>query len=108
MKAVWNSQIVAESDDTVIVEGNHYFPRAALREDALAPSDTDGLPLEGGGDLPLEGSWARFCCATAHYYHLVIDGETNTDAVWYYPAPKAAARQIDGRVAFWHGVEVMA
>ena len=93
MKAVWNGRVVAESDDTVIVEGNHYFPRAALREDAVAPSDTTTVC-----------SWK----GTAHYYHLVVDGKTNADAVWYYPAPKVAARQIDGRVAFWHGVEVRA
>ena len=72
---------------------NHYFPRAALREDAVAPSDTTTVCHWKG---------------TAYYYHLVVDGETNADAVWYYPAPKAAARQIDGRAAFWHGVEIMA
>lgn len=92
MKAVWNGQIVAESDDTVIVEGNHYFPRTVLREDVIAASDTTTVC-----------SWK----GTAHYYDLVVAGETNPDAVWYYPAPKAAARQIDVRVAFWHGVEVM-
>ena len=93
MKAVWNGHVVAESDDTVIVEGNHYFPSAAVRKDAITPSDaTTFCPWKG----------------TAHYYHLVVDGETNLDAVWYYPEPKAAAREIDGRVAFWHGVEVLA
>ena len=93
MKAVWNGRVVAESDDTVIVEGNHYFPRAALLNDAIAPSGTTTF-------CPWKG--------TAHYYHLVVDGATNVDAVWYYPEPKAAARQIDGRVAFWHGVDVLA
>ena len=93
MKAVWNGQVVAESHDTVIVEGNHYFPRATLRKDAITPSDTTTF-------CPWKG--------TAQYYHLVVDGETNEDAVWFYPEPKAAARQIDGRVAFWHGVEVLA
>ena len=92
MKAVWNGQVVAESDDTVIVEGNHYFPRGTLREDLVTRSETTTF-------CPWKG--------TAHYYHLVVDGETNADAVWYYPAPKPAARQIDGRVAFWHGVEVI-
>ena len=85
MKAVWNGQVVAESADTVIVEGNHYFPRASLRDDLLAASET-----------------TTFCRwkGTAHYYHLVVEGETNPDAVWYYPAPKPAAREIDGRIAF--------
>ena len=91
MKAVWNGQLIAESDDTVVVEGNHYFLRSALDDDLLAPSDTTTV-------CPWKG--------TAHYYHLVIAGETNRDAVWYYPSPKPAAIQIKGRVAFWHGVEV--
>ena len=73
MKAVWNGQVVAESDDTVVVEGNHYFPRAVLRRDAITPSDTTTF-------CPWKG--------TAHYYHLVVGGETNIDAVWYYPGPK--------------------
>lgn len=93
MKAVWNGQTVAESVDTVIVEGNHYFPRAALRDDVVTPSDTTTVC-----------SWK----GTARYYHLVVDGKTNPDAVWYYPAPKAAAREIENRVAFWHGVEITA
>ncbi|MDE0659989.1 MAG: DUF427 domain-containing protein [Gammaproteobacteria bacterium] len=91
MKAVWNGRVIAESDDTVVVEGNHYFPRSALDDDLLAPSATTTIC-----------SWK----GTAHYYHLTVDGETNRDAVWYYPAPKHAARQIEDRVAFWHGVEV--
>ncbi len=92
MKATWNGHVVAESDDTVIVEGNHYFPREALNDSLIAPSDTATVCLWKG---------------TAHYCHLVADGETNTDAVWYYPVPKPAARNIAGRVAFWRGVEVM-
>ena len=92
MKARWNGQVVAESDDTVIVEGNHYFPREALDDGLIAPSDTTTVC-----------SWK----GTAHYCHLVVRGETNRDAVWYYPAPKEAARRIVGRVAFWRGVEVV-
>ena len=91
MKAVWNGRVIAESDDTVVVEGNHYFPRTALADDLLEPSDTTTVC-----------SWK----GTAHYYHLTVDGETNPDAVWYYPSPKPAAREIEGRVAFWHGVAV--
>ena len=91
MKAIWNGTVLAESDDTVVVEGNHYFPRAALDETLIAPSEaTTYCPWKG----------------TAHYYHLVVDGERNADAVWYYPAPKSAAQEIQGRVAFWHGVAV--
>ena len=92
MKAVWNGQVIAESDDTVVVEGNHYFPRAVLDGDLLQPSETTTVC-----------SWK----GTAHYYHLKVGGEVNPDAVWYYPSPKPEARQIEGRVAFWHGVEVM-
>jgi len=91
MKAVWNGRVIARSDDTVVVEGNHYFPRGSLVDEFLAPSATTTVC-----------SWK----GTAHYYHLVVDGETNPDAVFYYPSPKPAARQIEGRVAFWHGVEV--
>ena len=92
MRAIWNGQVVAESDDTVVVEGNHYFPRSAVAEAALLPSDTTTF-------CPWKG--------TAHYCHLLVEGERNADAMWYYPEPKAAAREIDGRVAFWHGVEVL-
>ena len=91
MKAVWNGRVLAESDDTVVVEGNHYFPRSALDGDLLAPSETTTF-------CPWKG--------TAHYYHLTVDGEINRDAAWYYPSPKPAARQIEARVAFWRGVAV--
>ena len=91
MKAIWNDQVVAESDDTVVVEGNHYFPRASISDDLLTGSETTTF-------CPWKG--------TAHYYHLSIGGRTNPDAVWYYPEPKPAASEIEGRVAFWHGVEV--
>ena len=91
MKAIWRGQVVATSDDTVVVEGNHYFPRAGLNQTMLAPSDTTSF-------CPWKG--------TAHYYHVVVAGETNADAAWYYPSPKEAAKHIESRVAFWHGVEV--
>lgn len=93
VKAIWNKQVVAESDDTVVVEGNHYFPRTAISDDLLTTSETTTF-------CPWKG--------TAHYYHLSVAGETNPDAVWYYPEPKPAAAEIEGRVAFWHGVEVTA
>ena len=93
MKAVWNGTVVAESDDTVVVEGNHYFPRASLRDDLVAPSDTTTVC-----------SWK----GTANYYNLKVGGQENRDAVWYYADPKPAAAEIRGRVAFWKGVQVVA
>ena len=91
MKATWNGHIIAESDDTVVVEGNHYFPDTTLRREFLIPSQyTSYCPWKG----------------TAHYYSLNVDGHTNENAVWYYPEPKEAASQIEGRVAFWNGVTV--
>ena len=89
--ASWNGVVVAESDDIVTVEGNAYFPRDAVREDVLRPSDSHTI-------CPWKG--------TASSYDLEVDGAVNKDAVWYYPAPKDAAREITDRVAFWHGVEV--
>jgi len=91
MKAVWHGQVVAESDDTFVIEGNHYFPRESLQQEYLRESTTTTV-------CPWKG--------TAHYYSLVVDGETNADAVWYYPQPKAAAAEIEGRVAFWRGVQL--
>ena len=91
MKAVWNDVTIAESDDTVVVEGNHYFPRESLREDVVRPSDTRTV-------CPWKG--------TASYYSLEVEGQTNADAAWYYPEPKDAAKQVTDRVAFWKGVEV--
>ena len=89
--AIWNGTVIAESDDIVTVEGNAYFPRASLRDDVLRPSDTHTF-------CPWKG--------TASYLSLAIDGQTNRDAVWYYPRPKKAATEITDRVAFWKGVEV--
>lgn len=91
VRATWNGQVIAESDDTVVVEGNHYFPRDAVRDDVLVDSDTTSV-------CPWKG--------TASYYSVVVDGQQNTDAAWYYPTPKDAAAEITGRVAFWKGVQV--
>ena len=91
MRATWNGATLAESDDTVVVEGNHYFPRESLDERLFTPSDTHTV-------CPWKG--------TASYLTVVVDGRKNVDAAWYYPEPKEAARQITGRVAFWRGVVV--
>jgi uncharacterized protein (DUF427 family) len=92
MKAVWNDNILAESDDTVVVEGNHYFPPGSLHSEYFQPSDhTSVCPWKG----------------TARYYDLDVDGQRNEGAAWYYPDPKPAAAEIKGRVAFWRGVEVV-
>ena len=89
--AVWNGRTIASSDDTIVVEGNHYFPASAVAAGVLKPSaTTTGCPWKG----------------TAHYHSLVVDGQENRDAAWYYPEPKDAAAQIRGRIAFWKGVEV--
>jgi uncharacterized protein (DUF427 family) len=92
-RAIWNGAVVAESDDTVVVEGNHYFPRAAVDDAYLVESDTHTVCRWKG---------------TASYYTLEVDGKRNADAAWYYPAPSEAAQEIVDRVAFWHGVEVVA
>ena len=89
--ATWNGVVIAESDDIVTVEGNAYFPRAAVRDDVLRPSDTRTF-------CPWKG--------TASYVSLEVDGTTNADAAWFYREPSAAAAAITGRVAFWRGVEV--
>jgi uncharacterized protein (DUF427 family) len=89
--ASWNGVVIAESDDIVTVEGNAYFPRGAVREDVLRPSDHHTV-------CPWKG--------TASYYDLEVEGAVNKDAVWYYPTPKDAAKEITDRVAFWHGVQV--
>ena len=92
-KAIWNGTVIAESDDTVVIERNHYFPRCAVRADLLRPSTTTSL-------CPWKG--------IAHYHSLEVDGRTNADAVWYYPEPREAAKEIRDRLAFWKGVEVVA
>ena len=91
-KATWNGAVIAESDDTVVVEGNHYFPRSALRDDVLRESDTHTV-------CPWKGR--------ASYYSLERDGRTSRDAVWYYPDPKPDAEMVRDRVAFWKDVKVV-
>ena len=93
MKAFWNDTLIAETEDTVIVEGNHYFPLNTVNADYLENSDTTSV-------CPWKG--------TANYYSLNINGQINKDAVWYYAEPKEKAKNIRGRVAFWKGVEVTA
>ena len=91
MKAIWNDEIIAESDDTVVVEGNHYFPAGSLRREFFAPNDQKS-------SCPWKGE--------ASYYDLVVRGERNEGAAWSYLAPKPAADEIRDRVAFWRGVKV--
>jgi uncharacterized protein (DUF427 family) len=92
MKAVWNNTVIAESGDTVVVEGNHYFPVTSVNHSYLQASPTTTVC-----------SWK----GTANYYTLDVNGKTNPDAAWYYAEPKAAAKKIKGRVAFWKGVRVV-
>jgi uncharacterized protein (DUF427 family) len=91
-KAIWNDEIIAESDDTVVVEGNYYFPRESLREDVLRPSEKHTI-------CPWKGK--------ASYYTLESGDHTTRDAVWYYPDPKPDAKAVRDRVAFWKGVKVV-
>ena len=91
MKATWNDTVIAESDDIVTVEGNASFPAEAQNKALSKPSaHTSVCPWKG----------------TASYYSVVVDGDTNVDAAWYYPEPKDAAHEIAGYVAFWRGVAV--
>ena len=92
MKAICNGQVIAESETTVVVEGNHYFPRASLADEFFTTSQTTSIC-----------SWK----GTAHYLNVVVDGKTEADAAWHYPNPKPAAAEIEGRVAFWGSVEVL-
>jgi len=93
MKATWNNQVIAESDKTIVVENNHYFPAESLKKELFKPSSTHS-------SCPWKGS--------ASYYSISVDGKTNTDAAWFYPEPKDAAKQIKGYVAFWKGVKIEA
>jgi len=91
MKASWNNKVMADSDNTVVVEGNHYFPRDAVKNEYLQPSGSHTT-------CPWKGE--------ASYYDVVVNGQINGDAAWYYPDPKPAAAEIKNRIAFWHGVKV--
>ena len=91
MKATWNGAVLAESDDIVTVEGNHYFPESSLKREYVTFSNhRTSCPWKG----------------QASYYHVDVNGKLNSDAAWYYPEPKSAAQQIKGHVAFWKGVKI--
>lgn len=89
--ASWNGTVIADTDDTVVVEGNLYFPVESVKDGVLSPTDTHSV-------CPWKG--------TASYYSVTVDGKVNQDAAWYYPAPKDAAAEIKDRVAFWKGITV--
>ena len=91
MKAIWNKAVLAESDNTVVVEGNHYFPADSISRQHLQDSGTHTT-------CPWKGE--------ASYYDVVVEGNVNKDAAWYYPDPKPEAAQIKDRIAFWRGVKV--
>ncbi len=90
-KAYWNGEVIADSDETIVVEGRHYFPPRSVRREYLQASQTRTI-------CPRKGS--------ARFYHLAVGGDLNADAAWTYPKPKAAARHVKDYMAFWHGVEV--
>lgn len=92
MKAIWNDEIIAESSDTLVIEGNHYFPQNSVNYDYLSMNDdTSECPWKG----------------TASYYNLEIAGEKNSNAAWYYPNPKNATKEITGYIAFWKGAQIV-
>jgi len=91
MKAIWNEKIIAESDQTINIEGNQYFPKESINMDYFKPSDTHTQCFWKG---------------QAHYFTVEVEGKQNKDAAWYYPQASAAAKQIEGYVAFWRGIEV--
>ena len=90
-KAVWNGEVLAESDDTIEVDGNAYFPPDSIKREFFEPSDTHTTC-----------GWK----GVASYYHVNVGGSRNADAAWYYPEAKKAAKNIEGYVAFWKGVEI--
>ena len=92
MKAIWKGAVIAESSETVVVEGNHYFPADAVNREYLVESQTTSA-------CPWKG--------TAKYFSLKVHGEMNPDAAWYYSEPKPAANEIKGRIAFWRGVQIV-
>jgi uncharacterized protein (DUF427 family) len=91
MKAIWNNTVIAESNDTIVVENNSYFPPSSINKAYFKQTVTHTT-------CPWKG--------VASYYSLEVDGQTNKDAAWYYPSPKDAAKQIQGHVAFWKGVKI--
>ena len=92
MKAVWNDTVIAESDDTVVVEGNHYFPSYSIKSEFFSKTETNtSCPWKG----------------MASYYSVTVNGKTNTDCAWYYPMPSKEAEKLKDRVAFWNGIQVI-
>ena len=91
MKATWENQILADSNQTIVVEGNHYFPPESIKKECFKSSDTRTT-------CPWKG--------LASYYHLQVGGKVNQDAAWFYPEPKEAAKSIKNYIAFWRGVKV--
>jgi len=91
MKAIWNGKIIAESDDTVVVENNHYFPSDSINKEYFKSSDLNTV-------CPWKGE--------ASYYSLDVDGKVNENAAWFYPTTSEAAKPIEGKVAFWRGVQI--
>lgn len=91
MKAIWNGEVIAESNNTIVIENNHYFPQESLKRDLFKQTDTNTV-------CPWKG--------IASYYDIEVDGKVNSDAAWFYPDPKEAAIEIKNRVAFWKGVQV--
>ncbi len=91
MKAIWNGKVIAESDNTVVVEGNHYFPAESANKEYLETTETNTVC-----------GWK----GTASYYTINVDGKTNVDAAWYYPEAKDEAKNIENYLAFWKGVEI--
>ena len=91
MKAIWNNEVIAESDETVVVEGNHYFPPSSIKKEFFKETSTHTV-------CPWKG--------TASYYTVAVNGEENKDAAWYYPETSELAKNIKGYIAFWNGVKV--
>lgn len=91
MKAIWNGKVIAESDSTINIEGNQYFPPETVNQEFLSSSETHTVCHWKG---------------TASYYNIEVDGKTNKDAAWYYPETSALAEKIKGYIAFWKGVQV--
>jgi uncharacterized protein (DUF427 family) len=92
MKALWKNQVLAESNETIVIESNHYFPPSSINREYFTESETTTF-------CPWKG--------TASYYTIMVNHEENTDAAWYYTSPKEAAKEISSYVAFWNGVEII-
>lgn len=92
MKAIWQDQVLAESDETIVIENNHYFPPSSINPEYLVSSKTE-----------TNCAWK----GVASYYNIEVDGNKNIDAAWYYPSPKDAASEIKDYVAYWRGVEII-